>query len=427
LTSLLGIHSVVETRRPRCGALGERFQSSPLRLRPLRLAEASGRAIALRAATDGANVGNMWRRSVLGVVLSLAVLPFAAGDQGPKQSARHIPVVEDLVQLLHTRPDLRVALEGAIRTADLKGIENTEAFLDHLDDLVTAIPIYSETPPEGLKVYYIINQAPEDRLNRDESFNAWMKKYVKALGEFLDTPASAAGIPPYTALPNYHVADYVAGPSGWLTFNQFFAREVKPGKRPTAAPFDDKVIVSPADSVFAGTWDIDADSKVTAKGVTWPIAKLLDGSPYQDAFKNGIYTHSFLNVDDYHRYHVPVAGEIKEVRKIEGRVYMNVIRKADGSLGVIDGDTYQYNQERGLIVIDSPDVGLVAVLPIGMSFVSSVNLTPEVGAKLQKGDEFGFFMFGGSDIVMLFQNKKVVIDAEVGRKYLQGQRIGEIR
>jgi phosphatidylserine decarboxylase len=46
---------------------------------------------------------------------------------------------------------------------------------------------------------------------------------------------------------------------------------------------------------------------------------------------------------------------------------------------------------------------------------------------LQKGDEFGFFLFGGSDIVMLFQNKKVVIDAEVGRKYLQGQRIGEIR
>ena len=143
--------------------------------------------------------------------------------------------------------------------------------------------------------------------------------------------------------------------------------------------------------------------------------------------RNGIYTHSFLNVEDYHRYHVPVSGEIKEVRKIEGRVYVSVIREADGSLETIDGDTYQYNQESGLIVIDSPDVGLVAVLPIGMQVVSSVNLTPEIGAKLQKGDEFGFFMCGGSDIVMLFQNKKVVIDAEVGKKYLQGQRIGEVR
>jgi phosphatidylserine decarboxylase len=372
-------------------------------------------------------LGNTWRVCVLGIVLSFVALPSFAGNQAPKQATRHVPVVEDLVQLLQARPDLRAALEGAIRTANLKGIENTEAFLDHLDDLVTAVPTHPETRPKSLKIYYIINQAPEDGLNRDESFNAWMKKYVKALGEFLDTPASAAAIHSYAALPNFHLDDYLAEPSGWLTFNQFFAREVKPGKRPIAEPRNDKVIVSPADSVFLGVWDIDANSKVTVKGVTWPIAKLLDGSPYQDAFKNGIYTHSYLSFDDYHRYHVPVAGEIKEVRKIQGRVYLNVIRNADGSLQVIDGDTYQYNQERGLIVIDSPEVGLVAVLPIGMAFVSSVNLTPEIGARLQKGDEFGYFMFGGSDIVMLFQNKEVVIDAEVGKKYLQGQRIGEIR
>jgi phosphatidylserine decarboxylase precursor len=368
------------------------------------------------------------KRFCFGIFVVLLFSAFASSQANQSESkARHTPVVEDLVALLEARPPIREALESAIRNAGLAGIENTDALLDHLDDLVTTVPTQPEIGPKVLKLYYIINQAPEDRLNRDENFNAWMRKYAKALGEFLDTPASAAGIPSFTARPNYHVDDYVAGPSGWLTFNQFFAREVKPGKRPIAAPFDDKVIVSPADSVFAGTWDVDADSKVTAKGVTWPIAKLLEGSPYQDAFKNGIYTHSFLNVDDYHRYHVPVGGEIKEVRKIEGRVYMNVIRKADGSLGIIDGDTYQYNQERGLIIIDSPEVGLVAVLPIGMSFVSSVNLTPEIGARLQKGDEFGFFMFGGSDIVMLFQNKRVVIDAKVGTKYLQGQRIGEIR
>jgi len=371
-------------------------------------------------------MGNAWRMSALGVALSLVALSVGASDQAAKPSTRHVAVVEDLVQLLQARPDLRAALEGAIRMADLKDIENTEAFLDHLDDLATAIPA-PELGPKAFKLYYIINQAPEDRLNRDESFIAWMKKCAKARGEFLDTPASAAGIPAYTVLPNYHMDDYFVEPSGWLTFNQFFAREVKPGKRPIAEPRNDKVIVSPADSVFEGAWDIDANSKVTVKGVTWPIAKLLDGSPYEDVFKDGIYTHSFLNVDDYHRYHVPVAGEVKEVRKIQGRVYLNLIRKADGSLGIVDGDTYQYNQERGLIVIDSHEVGLVAVLPIGMGAVSSVNLTPEVGARLQKGDEFGFFMFGGSDIVMLFQNKKVVIDAEVGRKYLQGQHIGEVR
>ena len=371
-------------------------------------------------------LSNMWRVCVLSIVLSL-VLPSGARDQAPKQATRHVPVVEDLVQLLQARPDLRAALEGAIRTADLQGMRDLDSFLIYLDGLVTFVPTEDEVRATHLKFFYIVNKAPGDQLNRDKNFSAWMKKLVEAKGQFLDTTASTSGIPSFVARPNYRIGDYFVEPSGWLTFNQFFAREVKPGKRPIAEPRNDRVIVSPADSTFAGKWDIDANSKVTVKGITWPLAQLLDRSPYQNAFEGGIYMHMFLNADDYHRYHVPVAGEIKEVRKIHGRVYMDVIRRPDGTLDIVDGDMYQLDQERGLIVIDSPEVGLVAVLPVGIGNVSSVNLTPEVGAKLQKGDEFGFFLFGGSDIVMLFQNKKVMIDAEVGKKYLQGQRIGEIR
>jgi phosphatidylserine decarboxylase len=367
------------------------------------------------------------RRIVLLAVIALVVLPSSTRAQTPRKSPRHVPVVEELVGLLQARPDLRAALDAAIQKAGLDDLRDMDSFLGYLDGLVRFVPVEHEFGPSALKLYYVIDQAPEDRLNRDESFSAWMKKLVEAWGRFLDTPESASGIATFTARPNYNIGDYVVGPSGWLTFNQFFARDVKPGKRPIADARNDRAIVSPADSVFAGKWDIDAGSKVTVKGVTWAISKLLDGSPYQGAFENGVFTHSFLNVDDYHRYHVPVAGEIKEIRKIQGRVYMDVVRRPDGSLDVIDGETYQQNQERGLVVIDSPEAGLVAVLPIGMSFVSSVNLTPELGAKLQKGDEFGFFLFGGSDMVMLFQNKKVVLDAEVGKKYLQGQRIGEVR
>jgi hypothetical protein len=157
------------------------------------------------------------------------------------------------------------------------------------------------------------------------------------------------------------VDDYFEGPSGWLTFNQFFAREMRPGKRPIAAPRDDKVIVSPADAVFMGHWPITEDSNITLKGVNWAVADLLDSSPYKDAFKGGIYMHSFLYIDDYHRYHVPVGGTVKEIRNISGRVYLDVRRNPDGSLDVVDGDTYQFNQERGLIVIDSPEVGLKAM------------------------------------------------------------------
>ena len=343
------------------------------------------------------------------------------------EDALHEPVVEELLELLDERDDLREAMDIAIGNAALDDIGNLVDFAGYLDELVTWIPVERELIPKVLPLYYIINQAPDDVLNEDDAFNIWLKNYVSAWGEFLDTPASAAGIESFASMPNYNIDDYFVGPSGWLTFNQFFAREMRPGKRPIADPRDDSVIVSPADAVYMGQWPIEEDSTITVKGAKWAIAELLADSPYADAFRGGTYAHSFLYVDDYHRYHVPVGGIVKEIRNISGRVYLDVRRNDDGSFDVLDGDTYQFNQERGLIVIDSPEIGLVAVLPIGMAYVSSVNLTPEVGAELRKGDEFGYFLFGGSDIVMVFQDKGIELDAEVGTKYLQGQRIGQKR
>ena len=359
----------------------------------------------------------------------IAILAFLLVAAIPGVPARdnHEPVVADLLGLLEARPDLQESVEAAIEVADLEDIDNIDGFLVYLDDLVALVPTEREVVPECLRFYYIINQAPGDALNRDDAFNAWMKELVQAWGTFLDTPASAAGIETFRRATNYNMDDYIEGPSGWQTFNQFFAREVKSGRRPIAEPHNDKVVVSPADAVFMGQWPIDENSNITVKGANWAIAELLDGSPYEDAFEGGIYTHSFLYIDDYHRYHVPVSGTVKEVRNISGKVYMDVFREEDGTLNVVDGDTYQFNQERGLVVIDSPEVGLVAVLPIGMAYVSSVNLTTEVGAKLRKGDQFGYFMFGGSDIVTVFQDRNVVLDAEVGKKYLQGQRLGEMQ
>ena len=373
----------------------------------------------------------MFRKRTLRLARSagIAVLAFLLVAAIPEAPLRddHEPVVIELVSLMEVRPDLYSSVEAAIEVADLQGIDNIDEFLVYLDDLVTLVPTEREVVPECLKFYYIINQAPGDALNEDVAFNAWMHDLVEAWGSFLDTPASAAGIDTFRNATNYNMDDYIEGPSGWQTFNQFFAREVKPGRRPIAAPRNDRVVVSPADAVFMGQWPIDENSNITVKGANWAIAELLEGSPYKDAFEGGIYTHSFLYIDDYHRYHVPVAGTVREVRNISGKVYMDVFREEDGTLNVVDGDTYQFNQERGLVVIDSPEVGLVAVLPIGMAYVSSVNLTTEVGAELQKGDQFGYFMFGGSDIVTVYQDRNVVLDAEVGTKYLQGQRLGELK
>jgi len=333
------------------------------------------------------------------------------------------PIVEELIALLRSRPDLADALKESIRKADRSDVVTLPQYYDFLNKMVTLIPTDRNLNPVILKFYYLIDLSPDGVLQADASFQRWTRKFAGDWGAFLDTTESASGIKGFFSNPSYLIEDYYEDPSGWLTFNQFFARQVRPGKRPVDGLCDDSVIVSPADSVFQGQWLIEGDSKIAVKGLTWSVIDLLDGSPYQDKFRGGVFMHSFLNVNDYHRYHVPVGGVVKEVRKIPGKVTLDVIKKPDGSLDIVDGTGYQFTQDRGLIVIDSP-LGLVAVLPIGMAQVSSVTLTAEVGAVLSKGEEFGFFSFGGSDIVTLFEAGKVQLDAKVGTHYNQGRQIG---
>jgi phosphatidylserine decarboxylase len=101
--------------------------------------------------------------------------------------------------------------------------------------------------------------------------------------------------------------------------------------------------------------------------------------------------------------------------------------KPDGSTYLTDGTTYQFRQERGVIVLETEELGYVAILPIGMGPVSSVELTPDVGATLHKGEEMGFFQFGGSDVIVLFEKDAVDLTAEPGKHYLQGEAIGTAR
>jgi len=347
-----------------------------------------------------------------------SVLAASDGDSNIK----HQPIVEELIRILEVKPELKEALEESIRRAERLDVPTLTAYYEFLDEMVTLIPTDRNLLPRALEFYYLIDLSPDGKLQKDDLFQQWTLQFIKDWGSFLDTTESAKDLETFYTDPSYHIDDYFRGPSGWLTFNQFFARQARPGKRPVDGLCDDSIIVSAADSVFQGQFRIDEDSQIIVKGLTWPVHKLLDGSPFQDRFKGGIYIHSYLSAHDYHRFHVPVRGIVREVRNIPGKVILDVIKKEDGSFDMTDGDTYQLTQDRGLIVIESP-IGLVAVLPIGMGQVSSVNLTAQVGATLAKGEEFGYFTFGGSDIVVMFEKDKVKITAQVGTHYNQGKTI----
>jgi phosphatidylserine decarboxylase len=186
--------------------------------------------------------------------------------------------------------------------------------------------------------------------------------------------------------------------------------------RPIASPGDNKIVVSPADSVPQGVWSVDEKSNIhvddglKVKLIRYFNVNELIGkdSKYKDAFAGGVLTHNFLNVNDYHRYHFAVSGVVKEVSIISQNVSLEVAwNPKTKRYDPIDSTGWQFSQTRGVVIVDTGEQGLVALIPMGMAQVSSVNFEDDVqiGSRHRKGDMLGTFLFGGSDFVIVFQKK----------------------
>jgi phosphatidylserine decarboxylase precursor len=354
------------------------------------------------------------------------------------------------------RDNFEVAITTARshNTAEMQDIQCLEDYFRFINDQLHWIPSEAAQPKDILsricKLWFVLDQPsvaayqgptrpssePEENHQYDKLtwLSDWMVRFSKGIGAFMDSPASAASLDTFRVSPAYNIEDYIEPRGGWRTFNEFFCRNVKPGRRPIAAIGDDSVLTCPADFAFEELRPVSADSTVTTKGLKWRIAELLDDSLYKERFANGTWLHGFLDVNDYHRVHTPVGGTVLEARTIVGRNYMQVY--ATAAQTNIHGDTagavlsvrnetgYQFCQARGLIVLDT-GAGLVAVLPVGMAMVSSVILTADVGAQLHKGEELAYFQFGGSDVVLIFEERlKVDISMERGQHYRMGMEIG---
>ncbi len=413
---------------------------------------------------------------LLGIGMLLAGTLAIQGAEKCKQVDYEHDVVEELCDLmsLHGWVDsFNEAIEKAksyevYDWPELQDWKDYTSYLAWLDqDLLKWVPIQqgdSRNVYEMIvRFYFILDQPPVVDLQSPiepwkenlTPLSAWMVKFARAWGAYLDTPESAKHVKTFKGNIWFNWDDYMPPPASYLTnpdddwkayrtFNQFFARHVKPGKRPIAGLCDDSVVVSPADSTFVGWWQINDRSEIYVqetvpllhvKGLKWSIEELLKDSAYADRFKGGIFCHFFLNSYDYHRWHSPVGGKVLEARVIQGQVYLDVttqqviveeggVEKKVTVIDAVDGTGYQFLQTRGLIVIDSP-IGLVACLPMGMAQVSSVVITAEEGVTLRKGEELGYFQFGGSDFVLVFERaSNVDLTWQPGVHKRQGMCIG---
>ncbi|PKK56340.1 phosphatidylserine decarboxylase-related protein [Rhizophagus irregularis] len=337
------------------------------------------------------------------------------------------PIVKSLKDLIDGN-NWKDKFEEAVYNAQKTGVENMRnigSLIDYynfLNYLVLWVPKENETGTFVYNMlctmYFVLDQKsvidfqspikpssyPPPPLT---ALSEWIIDFAKAMGQFLDTPQSLTeeSLETFRTAENYNFDDYPPPPGGWLghSFNEFFARKFLPGTRPIDGPSNPAII-------------------------------LLANSKYANDFGGGKFMHAFLAPYDYHRLHAPVDGKVLEAKVIPGQTYLevNVKKHSNDKYRLIptralyapNSSGYQFCQARGLIVIDSPKVGKVAVLPIGMCQVSSVVLSVKEEDEVKKGDEISYFQFGGSDIVLLFQaQSKVKILAGKHKHYRVGEQI----
>lgn len=361
---------------------------------------------------------------------------------------QHEAITNELIAILDESPKTKELLEKSIESAKAinpdkrtNPAQTLAEYYDYIDWAAKAMPwnisknvdsdsLYTKID-QSLNYFYFINDQPLDELDGQglynnslqyaEPYRSWLIKFTKQWGAYLSTTASwnQEYYDLIYADTSFGLQEtWYESPENWTTFNEFFSRYLRsPDQRPIAAQDDAAVIVSPADSTPQGVWSIDENSDIVQKeGVTIKskafnsVSELLGpDSRYADAFAGGTLTHTFLDVHDYHRYHFPVSGTVKEVNLIPGDDAVGgwVTWDAESQLYVLNADVpgWQMIETRGCVIVDTAEYGLVALLPVGMSQVSSVNFedTVQVGQTVQKGDMLGYFLFGGSDFVMIFQ------------------------
>ncbi|XWV26433.1 hypothetical protein QJ857_gp0636 [Tupanvirus soda lake] len=329
-------------------------------------------------------------------------------------------LIADLEFIIKNNERILVELNEAIKKADLYEIQNINDFINFLNDRFKFYPQDKNILNNHEAIFfYIINQS--QYLLSNNIFMIWVHNFTEVYGKFMDSPDSIVYLNNFLKDASFKIEEYYQPASGWMSFNQFFMRNIKPGKRIIDELCNDNVIVSPVDGTLM-SWYFIKNSVINAKGISFNLDELLHDSICKTYFAHGIYVHLHLELHDYHHFHTPISGNIVEINKIPGFVYLDVIKKPDGSLKVLEGEIIHVNQDRGIIVLDTLN-GLVAIICIGVGHISSVNLTPDLGDYLHKGQEFGYFAYGGSDVLVLFQNTNIQFTAKSGEKYKQGKKI----
>jgi phosphatidylserine decarboxylase len=215
----------------------------------------------------------------------------------------------------------------------------------------------------------------------------------------MDRPASRARVLPFIHEFGVDASEFADAPESFATFNEFFYRRLKPGARPLEGGED--CAVFPADGRHLGFPDVSRVDGVFVKGQQFDLPALLGDTELAARYAQGALVLSRLCPVDYHRFHFPVAGVPGEPRLINGPLY------SVNPIALRRNLAYLWENRRMLTALETERFGRVLLIEIGATNVGSMVQTFTAGRAVERGAEKGYFKFGGSSTITLFEPGRV--------------------
>lgn len=221
-------------------------------------------------------------------------------------------------------------------------------------------------------------------------------------GSRMNRASSRQKIQPFIDTYGLSVDDFADPVSSFANFNQFFYRKLKPSARPIDA--DPRSIVFPADGRHLAFPNASAIDSVFVKGQKFDLSRLLQSEQLAARYRQGALVLSRLCPVDYHRFHFPYAGAASHTKLINGPLF------SVSPLALRKNLSYFWQNKRTITELRTADIGTVLILEIGATCVGSIHQTYRSSTTVDKGQEKGYFAFGGSSTILLFEPGVISLD-----------------
>ena len=230
----------------------------------------------------------------------------------------------------------------------------------------------------------------------------WFSRWY---GWRMDRPASRAKVAPFIRDYGVDVAEFADEQDSYGSFNEFFYRKLKPSVRPIAG--GESVAAFPADGRHLAIADLSAADRFYIKGQRFDLAAFLGSQELADEFEGGSMLISRLCPVDYHRFHFPVSGRTGAARILGGSLRSVSPLALRRTLSIL------WENRRSITEVESDVFGKVIVMEVGATCVGGIHQTFQSGARIEKGDEKGYFSFGGSCVTTVFKQGAIRFDDDL--------------